>query len=66
MIYFKVIVRHITKFKKNLKVLQSLANFPEFQESVSPTMLLHLLLLNLPLGKKTDILIEIISLESQD
>lgn len=35
-------------------------------ESVPPTMLLNLLLLNVPLGKKPDILIEIISSESQD
>lgn len=35
-------------------------------ESVPPTMLLDLLLLNVPLEEKTDILIKIISSESQD
>lgn len=57
-------VQHITKLKKIVryyKAWQIFLSFRQYVESVPPTMLLNLLLLNVPLGEKPDILIEIIS-----
>lgn len=56
-------VQHITlkKIFRYYKARQIFLSFSQYVESVPPTMLLNHLLLNVPLGENTDILIEIIS-----